>query len=74
MGSGKIDELRRFVQDRYPKIISGKQFYLGSLVNDRLWRLDDPEVIHVIVNMISYAMVRDEYREYVKKTKSAKNG
>ena len=66
IGSGKIDELRQFVNDRYPQIISGKQFYLGRLVNDRLWRLDDPEVIKLIVNLISYSMIRDEYREYVK--------
>lgn len=68
-GSGKIDELRMFVEDRYPKIIFGNKFYLGSIINDRLWRLDDPEVIEVIVNMISYAMVRDEYREYVKRNR-----
>ena len=69
LGSGKIDELRMFVADRYPQIISGKKFYLGSLVNDRLFRLDDAEVIKVIVNLISYAIVRDEYREFVKKNK-----
>lgn len=69
MGSGKIDELRMFVSERFPKIIDGKRFYLGELINDRLWRLDDPAVIDVIVNLISYAIVRDEYREYVKKNK-----
>lgn len=69
MGSGKIDELRMFVEEKYPQIISGKQFFLGSLMNDRLWRLDDPEVISLIVNLISYAIVRDEYREFVKRNK-----
>ena len=66
-GSGKVDELRSIVEERYPKIISGKRFFLGSIVNDRLWHLDDPEVIELIENIISYAIVRDEYREYVKK-------
>ena len=70
LGSGKIDELRMFVADRYPQIISGKKFYLGSLHNDRLFRLDDAEVINLIVNFISYAIVRDEYREFVKKNKT----
>ena len=65
-GNGKIDELRMFVEDRYPRIISGKRFFLGSIVNDRLWRLNDPDVIGLIENMISYLIVRDEYREYVK--------
>lgn len=69
LGSGKIDELRSFVADRYPQIISGNKFYLGSLTNDRLFRLNDPDVIHLIVNLISYAMIRDEYREFVKKNK-----
>ena len=65
-GSGKIDELRMFVNDRRPEIVSGKRFYLGSLNNDKLFRLDDPEVISLVVNMISYAMIRDEYRDFVK--------
>lgn len=69
IGSGKVDELRMFVENRYPKIVSGNKFYLGSITNDRLWQLDDPEVIEVVVNMISYAIVRDEYREFVKKNK-----
>ncbi len=58
-----------FVESRYPKLISRNKFYLGSLTNDRLWQIDDPEVIEVIINMISYAIVRDEYREFVKKNK-----
>ena len=66
MGSGKIDELRMFVDNRCPNLISGKKFFMGSLVNDRLWTLDDPEVIKLIVNLISYAMIRDEYRAFVK--------
>lgn len=69
IGSGKIDELRMFVSNKRPELISGNKFYLGSLVNDRLWRLDDPEVIKLVVNLIDYAIIRDEYREYVKRKK-----
>lgn len=65
-GSGKIDELRQFVQDEYPGIIDGKRFNLGMLTNDRLWNLDDPEVMAVVENLISYALIRDEYRDYLK--------
>lgn len=68
-GSGKINELRNLIAERYPKIIAGKKFYLGAIDNDRLWRLDDPEVIQLVVNLISYAIVRDEYRNYVKQKK-----
>ncbi len=68
-GSGKISELREFVNARYPQIISGNQFNLGSLVYDRDWELDDPEVIKLMENLISYALVRDEYRAFVKNQK-----
>lgn len=68
-GSGKIDELRMLVEEHYPKIIDGKCFNLGSLENDHLWNIDQPEVIEVIANCISYALIRDEYREYVKQHK-----
>ncbi len=66
IGSGKIEELRRFVREKYPKIIYKNKFYLGSLNNDRLFRLDNKDVISLIKNLISYAIVRDEYREFVK--------
>lgn len=69
MGSGKVDELRMFVEERYPKIIKGHKFYLGTLIHDRLWKLNDTEVENLIVNMISYSMIRDEYRDFVKGNK-----
>lgn len=72
IGSGKIDELRMFVEEKYPKIIDGKRFNMGVLKNDHLWDIDQPDVIEIIVNCISYALIRDEYREYVKQRKSRK--
>ena len=65
-GSGKVDELREFVKARRPQLIFGKQFCLGTLVNDRNWDLDDVEVVNLIENLISYALIRDEYRKEVK--------
>lgn len=69
LGSAKIEGLRELVREKCPKLISGKSFFLGSLVNDRLWGLDDPEVSSLIVNLISYALLRDEYRAIVKQSK-----
>lgn len=66
-GSGKIDELRQFVAERYPDIIDGNRFNLGTLRDDHMWNIDQPDMIKVIVNLISYALIRDEYRDYVKK-------
>lgn len=66
IGSGKIDELRQFVEKEYPDIIAGKRFDLGTLTNNRLWNLDDPEVMAVVENLISYALIRDKYRSFLK--------
>ena len=64
-GSGKASELKELVEKRYPKIVMGDKFYLGSITADHLLRLDEPDVIDLIVNLISYSIVRDEYREIV---------
>lgn len=63
LGSGKINELREHVYLRYPKIIYENKFYLGTLFNDRLWYMDDKDIIVLMENLISYALVRDEYRK-----------
>lgn len=65
-GSGKIDDLRKLVAKRNPKLLKDNKFYLGQLTNNKLWALDDPEVISLIENLISYAIIRDEYRDIVK--------
>ena len=64
-GSGKVSELRDLVSRWYPSIIDGNRFYLGSVKNDHLLLLDEPDVITLVVNLISYAIVRDEYRKMV---------
>ena len=71
IGSGKIDELREFVAESYPEIIDGKRFNLGTLTDNHLWNLDEPDVEKVMENFISYALIRDEYRAYVKNRKSS---
>ena len=72
MGESPSGRLRAFVEDKAPELISGKQFFLGKLVNDRLWNLGDPEVTAFIKNLISYALIRDEYRVFVKKNTPSK--
>ena len=69
LGSGQVSELRGLISDRYPEIICGNKFLLGTLVNDRLWHLDDPEVVKLVENLISYALIRDEYRTIVKENR-----
>ncbi len=65
-GSGKISELRDLVYQMRPQIVADKGFCLGSLVDDRLWHLDDPAVIALIENLITYALIRDDYRAQIK--------
>jgi hypothetical protein len=66
IGSGKKSELREFVKSRYPKILAHDKYYLGSITSDHLLRLDEPDVINLVVNLISYSIVRDDFREMVK--------
>ena len=66
IGSGKKSELKELVSRRYPKIVKDGKYYLGSIIADHLLRLDEPDVVDLIVNLISYAIVRDEFREIVK--------
>ena len=72
IGSGKISELRELVYKRYPKIIKNSRFYFGTLTNNKLWHLDDKDVVELIENLISYVLIRDEYREIVKRRKVQK--
>ena len=39
---------------------------IGTLINDHLWNLDEPDVMKLVENFISYALIRDEYRKFVK--------
>lgn len=69
IGSGRIDELRKFVENEYSQIIEGNRFCLGTLYNDALFQLDSESMTDFIENLISYALIRDEYRKYVKKNR-----
>lgn len=66
MGSGKKSELMELVAKWCPKLIDGNQYYLGSITNDHLLQLNEPDVIDFVVNLISYSIVRDKYRQIVK--------
>jgi hypothetical protein len=65
-GTGKIDELKQYIMEDYDKILKNGKIDLGTITNDRLLYLDDPEVVDFVENLISYALVRDKYREYFK--------
>lgn len=66
LGSGRVSELRELVQAKYPLIVDKNRFFLGKLEYDRLWYMNDQEIITLIENLISYALLRDEYRNNYK--------
>ena len=64
LGSGKNQILRdKYVEPLYPKIIDGNHYLLGKLNPERLWHLNDRTVVKFVENLISYAIVRDMYRD-----------
>ncbi len=77
IGSAKISDLRALVKKKYPCIIDDNEICLGKLKIGRLWSLDHKQVISLMENMISYALIRDELRKKLKKQRAeetVKNG
>ncbi len=69
--SGK-SELRDLTADIYPEILHDNRFCLGTLTNDHNWTLDEPDMVKFMENLISYALIRDEYRDQMKARKKRK--
>lgn len=65
IGSGKIEELKKGLEKCYPDILVDNEIVLGTLVNDRLFYLDDVAVVTLMENLISYALIRDDYRNFL---------
>lgn len=63
-GSGSIQGLRDWVSERDAELILDRRFYLGQLVNaqEKILYMDDPEIIELFKNLVSYSIIRDEYR------------
>ena len=70
MGSGKIDDLYSYIKVQAAHLCfseAGKQkFYMGTLHFDRLWHLDDPEIEELFDHIITYSLLRDDFRKTVK--------
>lgn len=74
VGSGKKDELKRGIARCYPKLLYKDEIFLGSFKNNRLFYLDDPDIVYLMENLITYALIRDDYRNFVKKKAQKKKG
>lgn len=73
MGSGKVSELRTRIESYAPHLIQEKKFYLGTLTNDRNWAFSHGEVVELSTNLITYALVRDIFREELKEGRGQKS-
>ncbi|MCH3958053.1 MAG: type I restriction enzyme HsdR N-terminal domain-containing protein [Selenomonas sp.] len=72
LGSRPANELIDYVHGRLPELIDGCEIYIGRLKNDHLWYLDEPQIIRLITNLIAYALIRDDFRNCIKKQKARK--
>ena len=74
LGSGKSAVLReKYVKPLYPSIMTENGYLLGKLNKKKLWYLSDRSMSKFVENLISYAIVRDLYREDAKKEKESVN-
>lgn len=65
-----IKELKLFIERYCPHILKNNNIYLGKLQNNRLWNISDSDVSELIENLISYALIRDKYKNYIKSGKN----
>lgn len=67
IGSGKSAELKELLENLYPVIIKNGKIELGTVHNSELLYMDTPEIMILVENLLSYALIRDEYREICKR-------
>lgn len=61
-GQGRISELKKVASKKIPHLIKGNEFYLGRFCNNELVYIDNSDIEELIVNLITYTLVREEYR------------
>lgn len=62
-GSGKISELKELIEREAPELLTRGDIFLGTLHNQKLLYLDDSDVIDFVESLLTYALIRDEFRE-----------
>ena len=69
-GACKVSDFKEYLRDKAPFLIKNDKIDLGTLHNDRLICMNDPEMVSFIENVLTYGLVRDEYRDLVEKRKA----
>lgn len=68
-GPAKASELKEFIAEKAPHLLRKGKIDLGVLNNNRLLHMDDPEMITFVDNFLTYALLREEFRDIVEARK-----
>ena len=71
-GSGSSKGLLDKVALELPDLYSKNELRLGVIPTNVLLTMDHPAVTDLLINLIDYALIRDEYRTTIKKANSNK--
>ena len=65
-GSAPVKGLISKIVSKLPHLYQNERIVLGAVDADKLMMLDAPDVTELVINLIDYALLRDEYREDIK--------
>ena len=68
-GACKISEFKEFMKKTASFLLKKDKVDLGTLHNDRLLCVNDLEMVGFIENLLTYALIRDEYRDIIETRK-----
>ena len=68
-GACKVSEFKEFMKKKASFLLKNDKIDLGTLHNDRLLCMNDPEMVSFIENLLTYALIRDEYRDIIETRK-----
>lgn len=66
---GRKEELIKMIQEEHPSMLKNGKIYLGTLPTEKLMYLDSKEVSDTLYNLIVYSLIRNEYKQSLKKEK-----
>lgn len=66
-GSAPVKGLISKIVSKLPHLYQNERIVLGAVDADKLMMLDAPDVTELVLNLIDYALLRDEYRAEVTK-------
>lgn len=65
-GSAPAKGLISKIISQLPHLYQNERIVLGAVDADKLMMLDAPDMTELVINLIDYALLRDEYREEIK--------